>query len=81
MKEEEMRKQGKKAIQFIQKMSKEIQKMPYIKRVDEKKILVGGSEFLKRELNVGEIEIIEEYKSDHQKAGASMPFKPAIIIE
>ncbi len=75
-----VKKQGKKAVSFIQSVSKKANELRGFKSVEEEKIMETAKEAIEKEFSAV-IEIIPAEKSSESKAGSAFPLKPAILIE
>lgn len=86
MKDEEMRKHGKATSVTVKQVTNLIHRLPPAiaeqlvnSEQDEVLVFESAKDFLKREFGL-EVAIVQADKSSHPKAGAALPFKPAIVI-
>jgi len=86
MKDEEMRKHGKAASLTVKQITNLIHRLPpaIVEQLvnsehDEVLVFESAKGFLKRESGL-EVAIVRADESNHPKAGAALPFKPAIVI-
>lgn len=85
MKNPEIRKQGKRAVQFVQTLQKEVGKLKEIpSQDDEYKTLIEAKEFIEKEtgakVDVWKSEDINKY-DPQRKSERAEPMKPAIYVE
>jgi len=83
MKDEEVRKQGKKAAQTIKKLAGKIMELKDAQKIDEFSALNEASEFIEGTIGC-KVEVLTEDKAENElreKASGAIPLKPAIFIE
>jgi len=83
MKSDEVKKQGKQAVQTIKRLAGKIMELKEAERIDELTTLKEAAGFIEGEIGC-KIEVLEEAGAEQQfkaKASSALPFKPAIFLE
>ncbi len=87
MQNESVRSRGKEAADAVKQCTTHIHRLPpeLVDKIlaavpDELVVFTGAKEFLAKEFGLV-VEVVTADTCDHPKAGAALPFKPAIIIE
>jgi leucyl-tRNA synthetase len=86
MKDPGMRTRGKEAAEVVKQITALVHRLPpdqvgglLAHPLDEMKVFEAAREFFGREFRV-EVKVLPAEKSDHAKARAALPYKPAIVI-